>query len=88
MDTYEIKQSILEHGKQADCTSAFQNKYTVNGSSPLYEAIVETGWYLEPKLAGIGPARPYWQYILADQAVYISRSYLVRQEGSAYLDCH
>ena len=57
-------------------------------SLALYETVSETGWYLEPQLAGIGSIRPDWQYVLADQAIYITWGCFVPKESNAYLDCH
>lgn len=51
--------------------------YTVSGSSALHETVGETGRVLEPKLAGIGSVWPDWQYITANQAIYISEPHMV-----------
>ncbi len=59
-------------------------EYTVYGSFVLYKTVSETGWCLEPELACIGSLWPDRQYILPDQAVYISRGCPILQESKAY----
>ncbi len=51
--------------------------YTVSGSSALHETVGETGWYLEPWLAGVGSVWPDRQYITADQVIYISGPHMI-----------
>ena len=64
--------------QQIDRLQICLNKcYTVSGSCALYETVSETGRRLEPQLACIGSVRPDWQYILADQAIYISGGHMV-----------